>query len=137
TLANVAALAVPQFADWCTIDMLEEDGSIARLAVAHVDPDKVQLAEKYPADPDAAYGVPNVIRTKRPELFSEITDELLRDATVDTPELLDVLRKLGLRSSMCVPLVARDRVLGAITFVSAETGRRYDERDLAVAQDLA
>jgi PAS domain S-box-containing protein len=141
TLANVAALAVPQFADWCTIDMLQEDGSLARLAVAHVDPEKVrlanELAEKYPADPDAAYGVPNVIRTKRPELFSEITDELLREATTETPELLDVLRKLGLRSSMCVPLVARERVLGAITFVSAETGRRYDERDLAVAQDLA
>ena len=141
TLANVAALAVPQFADWCTIDMLEEDGAIARLAVAHVDPEKVrladELAEKYPADPDASYGVPNVIRTKRPELFSEITDELLREATSDTPELLDVLRELGLRSSMCVPLIARDRVLGAITFVSAETGRRYDERDLVVAQDLA
>jgi PAS domain S-box-containing protein len=141
TLANVAALAVPQFADWCTIDMLEEEGSIARLAVAHVDPEKVRLAdeltEKYPADPDASYGVPNVIRTKRPQLFSEITDELLREATSDTPELLDVLRELGLRSSMCVPLVARGRALGAITFVSAETGRRYDERDLAVAQDLA
>jgi PAS domain S-box-containing protein len=141
TLANVAELAVPQFADWCTIDMLEEDGAIARLAVAHVDPEKVrladELAEKYPADPDASYGVPNVIRTKRPELFSEITDELLREATSDTPELLDVLRELGLRSSMCVPLIARDRVLGAITFVSAETGRRYDERDLVVAQDLA
>jgi PAS domain S-box-containing protein len=141
TLANVAALAVPQFADWCTIDMLEEDGALARLAVAHVDPEKVrlanELAETYPPDPDAAYGVPNVIRTKRPELFSEITDELLREATTETPELLDVLRQLGLRSSMCVPLVSRERVLGAITFVSAETGRRYDERDLAVAQDLA
>jgi PAS domain S-box-containing protein len=141
TLANVASLAVPQFADWCTIDIVEEGGSLARLAVAHVDPDKVrlanELAEKYPPDPEATYGVPNVIRTKRPELFSEITDELLREATTDTPELLDVLRELGLRSSMCVPLIARDRALGAITFVSAETGRRYEERDLAVAQDLA
>jgi PAS domain S-box-containing protein len=141
TLANVAALAVPQFADWCTIDMVEEDGKIARLAVAHVDPKKVrlanELAEKFPPDPDAQYGIRNVIRTKRPELFSEISDELLVEATVDTPELLGVLRKLGLRSSMCVPLIARDRVLGAITFVAAETGRRYDERDLAVAQDLA
>jgi len=141
TLANVAALAVPRFADWCTIDMVGEDGSLERLAVAHVDPDKVRLAtelgERYPADPDAPYGVPNVIRTRRPELFSEITDDLLREATIETPELLDILRELGLRSSMCVPLIARDRVLGTITFISAETGRRYDERDLAVAQDLA
>ena len=141
TLANVARLAVPQFADWCAIDMVEADGSISRLTVAHVNPDKVRLAnelvEKYPPDPAAAYGVPNVIRTRRPELFSEIPDELLQEATADTPELLEVLRELGLRSSMCVPLVARDRALGAITFVSAETGRRYDESDLATAQDLA
>ena len=141
TLTNVAALAVPKFADWCSIDMVEEDGTIGRLAVAHVDPDKVllanQLAEKYPADPDAAYGVPNVIRTRRPELFPEITDEMLREATTDTPELLEILRALGLRSSMCVPLIARDRMLGAITFVSAESERRYTEADLATAQDLA
>src|SRR5215212_3609600 len=91
TLANVAALAVPQFADWCTIDMIQDDGSLARLAVAHVNPDKIrlanELAEKYPADPDAAYGVPNVIRSRRPELFSEITDELLQEAATETPEL--------------------------------------------------
>src|ERR687887_106023 len=141
TLANVASLAVPQFADWCTIDMVEDDGSLSRLAVAHVDAKKVRLADelaaRYPPDPDAAHGVPNVVRTKRPELFSEITDELLHEATADTPELLEILRELGLRSSMCVPLIARDRVLGAITFVSAEGGRRYDESDLGTAQDLA
>jgi PAS domain S-box-containing protein len=141
TLANVAAMAVPRFSDWCAIDMVGENGSIHRLAVAHVDPAKVQwaneLAEKYPPDPDAQYGVPHVIRSGRPELFSEIPDELLDEATADQPELREILRELGLRSSMCVPLVARDRVLGAITFVSAESGRRYDEGDLGTAQDLA
>src|SRR5436190_2633396 len=141
TLSNVASLAVSQFADWCAIDMLEPDGSLSRLAIAHVDPEKVrladELAEKFPPDPDAPYGVPNVIRTRRPELFSDITDDLLVEATTDTPELLALLRELGLRSSMCVPLVARDRVLGAITFIAAESGRRYDKPDLATAQDLA
>ena len=141
TLANVAALAVPKFADWCAIDMVGKDRSIHRLAVAHVDPAKVrwanELAEKFPPDPNAAYGVPNVIRTGRPELFSSIPHELLVDAAGDTPELLEILQELGLKSSMCVPLTARDRVLGAITFVSAESGRRYDEADLATAQDLA
>jgi PAS domain S-box-containing protein len=141
TLANVADLAVPRFADWCAIDMVEADGELVRLAIAHVDPGKVrladELAEKFPPDPDAPYGVPNVIRTRRPELFAEISDELLEQATSETPELLALLRELGLRSSMCVPLVARDRVLGAITFISAESGRRYDEHDLAVALDLA
>src|SRR5262249_6881355 len=93
--------------------------------------------DKYPADPDAPYGVPNVIRTRRPELFAEISDELLVQATAETPELLALLRELGLRSSMCVPLIARDRVLGAITFIAAESGRRYSEHDLAIAMDLA
>jgi PAS domain S-box-containing protein len=141
TLANVAALAVPRFADWCAIDMVRDNGSIGRLTVAHVDPAKVrwanELVERYPPDPDAAYGVPNVIRTGRPELLSDIPDELLVEAAADEPELLEILRELGLKSSMCVPLVARERVLGAITFVSAESGRRYDDADLATAQDLA
>ena len=141
TLRNVATLAVPQFADWCTIDMVGEGDTIERLAVAHVDPEKVrwadELEERYPPDPDAPYGVPNVIRTGEPELFTEIPQELLREATEETPELFEILVELGLRSSMCVPLKVRDRVLGAITFVSAESGRRYDESDLTTAQDLA
>jgi PAS domain S-box-containing protein len=141
TLANLATLAVPRFADWCAIDMVGNDGSIKRLTVAHVDPEKVawahDLAERYPPDPHALYGVPNVIRTQEPELLTEIPQELLRQAIADRPELFDILEELGLKSSMCVPLVARDRVLGTITFVSAESGRRYEESDLATAQDLA
>jgi len=141
TLANLAALAVPRFADWCAIDMVGEDGSIQRLTVAHVDPEKARwahdLAEQYPPDPQAPYGVPHVIRTQEPELFKDIPDELLREATREMPELYEILEALGLKSSMCVPLVARGRALGAITFVAAETGRRYEESDLATARDLA
>jgi PAS domain S-box-containing protein len=141
TLSNLAGLAVPGFADWCTIDMVARDGSIERLAVAHVDPDKVrwanELAQRYPPDQNAPYGVPNVIRTRRPELFAEIPDELVREAVADKPELLEILQQLGLKSSMCVPLVARDRALGAITFVLAESDRRYGEAQLAIALELA
>jgi PAS domain S-box-containing protein len=141
TLANVARLVVPRFADWCSVDIVSDENLIERLAVAHVDPDKArwadELAKRYPPDPDAPYGVPNVIRTKQPEVFTEIPDELLVEATRDAPELLGILRELGLKSTMCIPLVARDRVLGAITFVSAESGRLYDASDLIVAQDLA
>jgi PAS domain S-box-containing protein len=141
TLANLARLAIPRFADWCSIDMAEHDGSIRRLAVAHVDMDKSrsanELAEKYPPDPSGAYGVPNVIRTGKSELFAEIPEELLRGATRDTPELYDLLRELGLKSSMCVPLIARNRIFGAITFVSGASGRRYGKDDLATAEDLA
>jgi PAS domain S-box-containing protein len=141
TLANVASLAVAGFSDWCAIDMLDESGSIKRLTVAHIDPDKVswanELLVEYPPDPDAPYGVANVIRTGLPELFSDIPEELLADAAGDQPQLLTILRELGLKSTICVPLIARDRAFGAITFVSAESARRYDESDLATAQDLA
>ncbi|HEX6663979.1 MAG TPA: GAF domain-containing protein [Gaiellaceae bacterium] len=141
TLANVARLAVPLFADWCSIDIVREDGSIGRLAVAHVDPGKIRLAEelaaRFPPDPAARFGVPNVVRTGQSELFAEIPDELLLEATSDTPELYEILGELGLRSSMCVPLIARGRTYGAITFVAAESGRRYTEADLATAEDVA
>ena len=141
TLSNLAKLAVPRFADWCSIDIVDDRGAIKRLTVAHVDPEKVrwaqELEEKYPPDPEAPYGVPNVIRTGEPELFTEIPQDLLQEATTDTPELFEILVELGLKSSMCVPLKARDRVLGAITFVAAESGRHYDESDLSTARDLA
>jgi PAS domain S-box-containing protein len=141
TLANVAALAVPRFADWCSIDMVADDGEIERLAVAHVDPAKVrwanELAEQFPPDPDAPHGVSRVVRTGMPELIREITDDLLLEVTANAPDMLEVLRELGLRSTMCVPLVARRRVLGAITFVSSESGRLYDEADLRTAEELA
>jgi PAS domain S-box-containing protein len=141
TLGNVAKLAVPAFADWCSIDIVREDGTIGRLAVAHVDPDKIRLADelaaRYPPDPEARFGVPNVIRTGQAELFAHIPDELLVEATRDTPELYGILRELGLTSSMCAPLIARGKTYGAITFVAAESGRRYTEADLATAEDLA
>ncbi len=141
TLANVAALAVPRFADWCSIDLVGPGGSIERLTVAHSDPEKIQwadeLAKKYPVDADAQMGVPNVIRTGEPDLARDITDELLAEATRNTPELLEVLRELGLRSAMIVPLAARGRVLGALSFISADSGRRYGEEDLAIAKHLA
>ena len=141
TLRNVAALAVPHFADWCTIDMATADGSLERLTVAHSDPDKVrlaeELAERHPPDPDVPYGPANVVRTGQPELMAEVPDALLVKASQGDEELLELLRALGLRSSMCVPLAARDRVLGAITFIAAESGRHYDESDLATAESLA
>jgi PAS domain S-box-containing protein len=141
TLRNVATLVVPEFADWCAIDMVTPEGGLERLTVAHADPAKVALAkeyaERYPPNPDLAYGVANVVRTGQPELIAHVTDELLVEATAGDEELLRLVRELGLRSSMCVPLAARDRVLGAISFVTAESGRRYEQADLAIAESLA
>ena len=140
TLANVARLAVPTLADWCAVDVMEEDGTVERLAVEHSDPEKVALAyelqERYPADPDTTRGVGKVLRTNEPDMMEEIPEELLDQAAMDV-EHRTIMRELGLRSYMVVPMVARGRMHGAITLVSAESGRRYEETDLRLAEELA
>ena len=140
TLASVAHLAVPTLADWCVVDILAEDGSLERLAVAHSNPKKVVLAyelqERYPPDPDAPRGVHHVLRTGEPEMMEEIPEQMLDEATRDE-EQRQMLNELGLRSYVVVPLVARGRTLGAISLITAESGRRYGETDLKLAQELA
>ena len=140
TLHEVAALIVPELADWCTVDLVVEDGSTRQLAVAHVDPAKArwarELNERYPPQADAPTGVANVLRTGRPELYESIPEELLAAGAADD-EHLRIIRELGLRSAMIVPLRVRDRILGALTLVSAESGRRYSTADLDLAMELA
>jgi PAS domain S-box-containing protein len=139
-LTSLARLVVPRLADWCAIDMLEEDGSITQLAVTHKDPEKGtwgrELRRRYPPDPDSPQGVPRVLRSGKPEFYREVTDEALVAAARDA-EHLRIMREVGFTSVMILPLVARGRTLGAITLVRAESGRRYEAGDLAVAEDLA
>jgi serine phosphatase RsbU (regulator of sigma subunit) len=140
TLAAVSRLVVPWLADWCAVDMAESDGTLRRVATAHVDPAKIELAkeweERYPTNPDSATGVPNVIRSGQPEVYPEITEEMLLAAARDEQHL-DLIRTLGMRSAMVVPMKARGRTLGAITFIAAELGRRYDDDDVLLAEELA
>lgn len=140
TLKRIADLAVPHLADWCVVDMLEEDGSLRHVAVAHTDPTKVEVAQelrrRYPPDPDAPGGIFEVIRTGEPALYREVPDELLEETAVDE-EHLRLLRDLQMRSAMIVPLVARGRTLGTLSLVWAESERTYGERELAMATDLA
>jgi PAS domain S-box-containing protein len=140
TLANVARLAVPTLADWCAVDVMEENGSVERLAVEHSDPEKVALAyelqERYPSNPESTRGVRKVLKTGEPDMMAEIPEELLDEVAVD-PEHRQIMSKLGLRSYMVVPMVARGRNHGVITMVSAESGRRYDKTDLRLAEELA
>ena len=140
TLATISRLAVPWLADWCVVDMAEPDGSLRRVTVAHVDPEKVELAEewgrRYPTDPESPSGGPNVIRTGKSELYPEITDEMIVQTARDQGHL-DMIRSLGMRAAMVVPMIARGRALGVISFIAAETGRSYDDDDLMLAEELA
>jgi PAS domain S-box-containing protein len=141
TLERLAQLAVPRLADWCSIDMVGEDGEIERLVVAHEDPEKVrwanELQERYPPDADAPHGVAYVIRTGEPEFLPEIPAELLEAAIGDDEELRRIVHELGLHSSICVPLSARGRVLGALTLIAAESHPPFTQADFALAIELA
>jgi signal transduction histidine kinase len=140
TLKTVATLAVPDIADWCTVYVVDEQGVLQRLAVAHVDPAKVHLAdtleERYPEPRDALGGVWQVIRTGQPTMMAEVPDALIVAAAQDE-EHLRLLREIGVTSYICVPLLARGRTFGALTFVSAESRRNYTDADLHFAQDVA
>jgi len=140
TLSAVADLVVPRVADWCSVDVLEDDGTLRNVAVAHEDPQKVawarELQQEYPPDPEALRGSYGVARTGDPEFYPEITDEMLAGAARSARHLR-LLRGLGFTSAIIVPLVTRDRTLGVMSLVSAESRRRYDEADLELARELA
>jgi len=139
TLAAVARLAVPDIADWCAVDAIV-DGELRRLATAHSDPRKVaevlEIAERYPPDPSAPTGVHAVLRSGRSEVYPDISDELLVSAARDEGHLA-LLRSIGMTSAMAVPMILRGSAVGAITFVSAETGHAFDDWDLELAESLA
>ncbi len=138
-LKELAGLVVPRLADWCAVDVMEDSETITNVAVAHVDPSKVQMTSEfwrqYPIDPHAQMGLPNVVRTGRSELYPEVPDSLLVDSARDEHQL-DLMRSLGLYSIIVSPLSARGRTFGGITLVSAESGHRFDEADLLLAEEL-
>jgi PAS domain S-box-containing protein len=140
TLRAVARLAVPHLADWCVVDVAVENSQLERIAVAHIDPDKIglvaELERRWPPQETDPIGPYAVVRSGTPELAPAIPEEMLV-RTAHDDEHLAVVRDLGIGSYMCVPMWGRDRVLGALTFVTAESERSYTEADLALAEELA
>jgi PAS domain S-box-containing protein len=140
TLSSVARLAVPHLADWCAVDVVGESGAIHRLAVAHVDLAKVEavraLEGHHPSRPDALSGVRPVLESGRPEFLPQIAEALATcDDSDDQSQTL--LHQLKPHARMTVPLLSRERPLGAITFALVESHRQYTLEDLALAEDLA
>jgi PAS domain S-box-containing protein len=140
TLRNVAWLAVPEIADWCAVDLIDESGARQQVVLAHPDPAKLLLAERLreydPDPPDPDRGIGRVMRTGVAELYPEITDEMLGAGATDE-EHFALLREVGFRSALIVPLRARGRTLGVLSLVSAESLRRFDDRDKEFAEQLA
>jgi len=141
TLTTVARLMVPTLADWCTVDLSDGRGGLRRLAVTHVDPAKEAWAwevdRKYPPQSESRSGPLRVFRDGEPELVQEITDEMIAGSARDE-EHLRMLRELDLRSYLCAPLIARDRILGTLTLVTTGlSGRRYGQADLSLVREVA
>jgi PAS domain S-box-containing protein len=139
-LASFAELAVPTLADWCVVHRAGPNGAIEPLIVAHANPAKKrwadELGDRWPPNPDDARGISGVIHSGASELYPEITDEMLIEAARDE-EHLHVLQSLGMKAVMTVPIPGRGGVFGTMTFVAAESGRRYNDKDLELARELA
>jgi serine phosphatase RsbU (regulator of sigma subunit)/anti-sigma regulatory factor (Ser/Thr protein kinase) len=139
-LQAVTDLVVPRLADWCVVQLLLDDETLTTVGITHSDRERTTwargLVHRYPSDMQATTGAPNVIRTARSELYVDIPDELLERAAQDE-EHLELIKGLGMKSGLVVPLTGRSGVIGALTLIYAESGRTYGEADVALAEDLA
>jgi serine phosphatase RsbU (regulator of sigma subunit)/PAS domain-containing protein len=140
SLTELARLAVPLLADWCVVHVKQPDGSLRQIVAVHHDPEKEQLARelhrRWPTDPDGPSGAPAVIRTGNAEVYHQIPESLLEQTAKDD-EHLAILRTLGLRSSLMLPLSARGRTLGSIVFTIAESCRTFSPAERKLAETLA
>jgi serine phosphatase RsbU (regulator of sigma subunit) len=138
-LRRLADLCVEGVADWSAVHLVRGP-RVERVTVAHVDPAKIEfvdrLERRYPPDPDARGGPVEVARTGVPVVLPDLPDEMLVAAAVDDTHL-ELMRALGMRSAIVVPLQVRGRTLGALTLVHAESGERFGEGDLPFVGQLA
>jgi signal transduction histidine kinase len=140
TLQTVAKLAIPRIADWCGIDILQDDGTLEQVAIAHKDPKMVKWAKEFrkanPPDMNASTGSPNIIRTGKSEFYPLVTDAMIIAAAKNKKQLA-LLRKLGFTSALTVPLKIPGKVVGVISFVTTESKRRLTDSDVNMAEELS
>ncbi|MBA3887653.1 MAG: GAF domain-containing protein, partial [Acidobacteria bacterium] len=140
TLLTVAGMALPHLGSWCIVDIVEADGSMRRLGIVHPDPLKQdharRLKDSWPPARGDPIGLPRAVLSRTSEIIPHVTDEMLVKVARSAENLRD-LRALAIGSLLVVPLIARDNVIGSITFVSEDTGEPYADADLELAEDLA
>jgi PAS domain S-box-containing protein len=140
TLTMLAAAATPAIGDYCAVDLVNDDGVLVRVALAHVNPDQARFARHVRdefQDPESTSSAQTVVRTGVSSFVPQISDEMLASAAGSSATGLEKLRALGLVSYMCVPIAIHDRILGALTLANAESGRLFTNDDLRLIQDVA
>ena len=140
TLAKVARMTVPLLADYCTVDLVEDDGTLVRVGYAHVVPEKEELlreithfrAGTIPANhPEMV-----ALREGRCSLLADITDDILA-SVVEDDRHREIVTRLAPRSAIAVPIVVGGRAQGVMTLVQAESGRRFSEEAVGLADELS
>jgi signal transduction histidine kinase len=138
-LSRVARLAVPRLADWCTVDVLDDDATYRRVTVAHADPRCQPQAERllgrWRVHPER-HGVAHVVRTGERQVAIEAADPAALVAT-EHEDLERIAAELGVCGYVSVPIRADGRALGALTLVAASPRRRFEEADVSLAETLA
>ncbi|MBW4651248.1 MAG: GAF domain-containing protein [Kastovskya adunca ATA6-11-RM4] len=139
TLASLAQLAVPFMADLCVVDIVE-NGVVRRVGVAHADPKRreqvQQLRDRFAPELNSSHPAMEVVRTGVASLVPEVNEQELA-AIIQNAEHLQIIQDMDFKSYTIVPLLVRGRTLGAISFVSTQTERRYGPADVALAEELA
>ena len=138
TLTRLVTALVPAVADWCSVVLVEDDGSLRRVAVVHADPAKAPLAAELmhlPLDRDSSSGLPAAIRSGQSIIDSDVRIETWRSTL--PLDYIRVHRDLGIAAQMHVPLVTRGRVIGGIAFIVGDSGRHYTEADLPFVEEIA
>ena len=140
TLQRVAALMVPQLADLCTVELLDADGLITPVAMAHVNPAKLtwiqQLRDRYLPQLADTYGIGQVLRTGRSASYPTILEEGVL-AVAPAEDYKTSLQQMGFKSVLIVPLPVRDQILGALILAWSDTDRQYDQAELYLAEEVA
>ena len=140
TLRELARVVVPRLADWCVVDLVDEHGELQRLTIEHHDPEvareALELYREYPPLRPSRIEIDRCVETREPIFQPELTLDVMASYAIDERHR-ERLARFQLRSRITVPLVVRDKGIGALTLAQAESRRRYTEDDLAVAIDLA
>lgn len=138
TIDTALAVAVPQLADWATLDLVQPDGTVERVGVAVADPTRSELADRmraFSVEPGAGRAGDRAIAERRPVIANMAPDSLVDDP--NRPGVIETIRELGTTSAMAVPLVARGNVEGVLFLASSDDSRRYEESDAVYAMELA